>query len=113
MRMRACVPCKAMHEIHDGVRVCVCVFPQCVNMCKIPTQSFFTDDFGLPLTMKPNFDDLSCQMIFGQPPEPETVDAAFQQPCFKVQCAMSEPTVAKPCVKLPQVTPAVAPVKSV
>jgi hypothetical protein len=26
----------------------------CVNMCKIPTQSFFTDEFGLPLTMNPS-----------------------------------------------------------
>jgi hypothetical protein len=26
----------------------------CVNMCKIPTQDFFTNDFGLPLTMTPS-----------------------------------------------------------
>jgi hypothetical protein len=25
-------------------------------MCKIPTQAFFTDEFGLPLTMNPNFE---------------------------------------------------------
>nr|CAD1817851.1 unnamed protein product [Ananas comosus var. bracteatus] len=25
----------------------------CVNMCKIPTQDFFTNEFGLPLTMNP------------------------------------------------------------
>jgi hypothetical protein len=37
---------------------------------KLPTQRFFTDTFGLPLTMNPNFEDLSCEMIFGQaPPE--------------------------------------------
>jgi hypothetical protein len=29
-------------------------------------QTFFTEEFGLPLTMKPNFEDLSCEMIFGQ-----------------------------------------------
>lgn len=27
---------------------------QCVNMCKIPTQDFFTNEFGLPLTMIPS-----------------------------------------------------------
>lgn len=26
----------------------------CVNMCKIPTQDFFTNEFGLPLTMMPS-----------------------------------------------------------
>jgi hypothetical protein len=26
----------------------------CVNMCKIPTQNFFTNEFGLPLTMNPS-----------------------------------------------------------
>lgn len=26
----------------------------CVNMCKIPTQDFFTNEFGLPLTMTPS-----------------------------------------------------------
>ena len=57
----------------------------CVNMCKVPTQTFFTEKFGIPLTMKPNFEDLSCQMIFGQiPPTPET-DDAFQQPCLEQQ----------------------------
>nr|QCL07940.1 chloroplast carotenoid isomerase [Nervilia fordii] len=29
----------------------------CVNMCKIPTQDFFTNDFGLPLTMNPNTEE--------------------------------------------------------
>ncbi|AQL03278.1 Beta-carotene isomerase D27 chloroplastic [Zea mays] len=26
----------------------------CVNMCKVPTQDFFTNEFGLPLTMNPS-----------------------------------------------------------
>lgn len=55
----------------------------CVNMCKVPTQSFFTEKLGIPLTMKPNFEDLSCQMIFGQiPPSPE-IDDAYTQPCLE------------------------------
>nr|QSV51892.1 DWARF27-like protein [Vector pRS425_DbD27] len=38
----------------------------CNNFCKAPTQDFFMNDMGMPLTMKPNFEDLSCEMIFGQ-----------------------------------------------
>ena len=55
----------------------------CVNMCKVPTQAFFGEKLGIPLTMKPKFADLSCQMIFGQvPPSPET-DDAYTQPCLE------------------------------
>lgn len=54
----------------------------CVNMCKLPTQTFFTEKFGIPLTMTPDFDDFSCKMVFGQvPPEPEA-DEAFTQGCL-------------------------------
>ena len=31
-----------------------------------PTEEFFGETFGLPLTMNPNFEDLSCEMVFGQ-----------------------------------------------
>lgn len=71
-------------------------------MCKVPTQDFFTDEFGLPLTMKPNFEDLSCEMIFGQHPQPMEKDEAFKQPCFKIQCNLGTED-PKACVKLPQV----------
>jgi hypothetical protein len=57
----------------------------CVNMCKVPTQEFFTEKFGIPLTMKPNFEDLSCQMIFGQIPPSREADDAYQQPCLEQQ----------------------------
>ena len=33
----------------------------CVNLCKRPTEAFFADAFGLPLTMVPNFEDLSVR----------------------------------------------------
>ena len=29
----------------------------CVNLCKSPVQTFFTKELGMPLTMKPNFED--------------------------------------------------------
>ncbi len=39
--------------------------------------------------MKPNFEDLSCDMIFGQPPPALEEDEAFAQPCFATQCAIA------------------------
>ncbi|MEE3717662.1 DUF4033 domain-containing protein [Tumidithrix elongata RA019] len=71
----------------------------CVNMCKVPTQTFFTEKFGIPLTMTPNFEDLSCKMIFGQiAPTPET-DPAYTQPCLAQQCPTANPT-APVCPRL-------------
>jgi hypothetical protein len=66
---------------------------------QVPTQDFFTNDFGLPLTMEPNFEDLSCKMIFGQAPLPIELDPALQQPCFAKQCSMAERTIV-PCPKV-------------
>jgi hypothetical protein len=64
----------------------------CINMCKLPTQKFFTEDFGIPLTMTPNFEDFSCEMVFGQmPPALETEDC-YQQPCLAAHCGMAKPT---------------------
>lgn len=71
----------------------------CVNMCKIPTQDFFTNEFGLPLTMNPNFEDMSCEMIYGQVPPPLEEDAASKQPCFTELCSMANPN-ASICPKL-------------
>lgn len=34
----------------------------CINLCKSPTQAFFTEQLGMPLTMTPNFEDLSCEV---------------------------------------------------
>lgn len=61
----------------------------CVNMCKLPTQDFFTQDFGIPLTMIPNFEDLSCEMIFGQIPPPLETEDAYHQSCLTTQCVMA------------------------
>lgn len=70
----------------------------CVNMCKLPTQTFFTDKFGIPLTMTPNFEDLSCTMVFGQVPNAPEADEAFTQPCL-AECDAGGPAAA-PCRKL-------------
>eukprot|EP00210_Caulerpa_lentillifera_P004793 g4575.t1 len=74
----------------------------CVNMCKIPTQRFFTEDFGLPVTMNPNFEDLSCEMIFGQMPPPILEDPAIKQPCFTQQCPIAISSTESPCPKTPK-----------
>ena len=70
----------------------------CVNMCKVPTQEFFTEKFGIPLTMTPNFEDLSCKMIFGQIPLNPADDPDHNQPCLKQQCPTA--STATSCPKL-------------
>ncbi|AQK43782.1 Digalactosyldiacylglycerol synthase 1 chloroplastic [Zea mays] len=71
----------------------------CVNMCKVPTQDFFTNEFGLPLTMNPNFEDMSCEMIYGQVPPLLEEDPASKQACYPSHCSMSTPS-ASACPKL-------------
>jgi Beta-carotene isomerase D27-like, C-terminal len=70
----------------------------CINMCKLPTQDFFTQGFGIPLTMTPNFEDLSCEMVFGQLPPPLETEAAYQQPCLVEQCGVAKSL--EPCPKV-------------
>lgn len=53
----------------------------CANMCKTATQDFFTDVFGLPLTIKPNFEDKSCDFYFGKTPPPIAQDEALLFGC--------------------------------
>ncbi len=72
----------------------------CINMCKLPTQRFFTEDFGIPLTMTPNFEDLSCEMVFGQDPPPLDTEAVYHQPCLQNQCATAADNLQQPCHKL-------------
>ncbi|MEB3293150.1 MAG: DUF4033 domain-containing protein [Synechococcales bacterium] len=71
----------------------------CINMCKLPTQKFFTEDFGIPLTMTPNFEDLSCEMVFGQMPVPLEQEAIYHQACLTDRCSMAS-AIAPACPKL-------------
>lgn len=64
----------------------------CVNMCKFPTQDFFTREFGLPLTMIPNFEDMSCEMVYGQVPPSFEDDPVSTQPCFTDICSNANPS---------------------
>ena len=70
----------------------------CQNLCKVPVQHFFTQELGMPLTMNPNFEDMSCKMIFGQQPPPLDQDEASQQPCLS-DCQMGSESKRK-CKKL-------------
>jgi len=77
----------------------------CCNVCKVPTQNFFTNDIGLPLTMIPDYENLGCTFVFGATPPPIEKDEAFQHPCMKL-CSLnihgrSEEDVAdKACSRL-------------
>jgi Beta-carotene isomerase D27-like, C-terminal len=73
----------------------------CINMCKLPTQAFFTQGFGIPLTMTPNFEDLSCEMVFGQMPSPLQEEEAYQQPCLVNHCGVMQSL--EPCPKVREV----------
>ena len=64
---------------------------------QLPTQAFFTETFGIPLTMDPNFEDLSCTCTFGRAPPPIEKDPCYDQPCFQTEC-MRGSTPAGSCV---------------
>lgn len=55
----------------------------CVNSCKIPTQQFFIEDMGLPLTMEPNYETFECQFSFGKTPTVDTEMVAMATPCLQ------------------------------
>lgn len=54
----------------------------CVNTCKVPSQGWLTDDFGMELHIQPNYDDFSCRWKFGQKAPPLMEDEAIMVPCF-------------------------------
>ncbi|XP_071714032.1 beta-carotene isomerase D27, chloroplastic-like [Rutidosis leptorrhynchoides] len=56
----------------------------CTNLCKMPTQEFIHRTLGTPVNMIPNFDDMSCEYVFGQEPPAQEDDPAFKQPCYKI-----------------------------
>lgn len=54
----------------------------CVNSCKIPTQNFFIQDMGLPLTMTPDYETYECQFSFGLTPSVQSEVEAKNTPCL-------------------------------
>ncbi|CAG9464934.1 unnamed protein product [Pedinophyceae sp. YPF-701] len=71
----------------------------CVNLCKAPTQTFFTEQLGMPLTMEPDFETLGCKMTFGKvPPTVDEDEGLRDMPCY-ADCPASRADVV-PCHKL-------------
>ena len=54
----------------------------CVNSCKIPTQTFFSQEMGLALTMEPNYETFECQFSFGKMPGEQEELEAKNVPCL-------------------------------
>lgn len=71
----------------------------CTNICKLPTQKFFTESFGIPVTMTPNFEDFSCDLVFGQTAPPFEEDPVFNQPCILTHCSTAKSNI-KSCPKV-------------
>jgi len=54
----------------------------CAKMCKVPTQRFFEEQWGVPLTMTPNFETGECQLAFGVTPIPIEDDPTIPPGCL-------------------------------
>jgi len=54
----------------------------CAKMCKVPTQRFFAEQWGVPLTMSPNFETGECSLVFGQEPLPIEEDPTIPAGCL-------------------------------
>ncbi|KAI4341756.1 hypothetical protein MLD38_026441 [Melastoma candidum] len=90
-------PCEVREGDHNGMKeknvvyIKKCRFLEetscvgmCQNMCKLPSQAFIKETLGMPVNMVPNFEDMSCEMVFGQEAPPVEDDPAFKQPCYKL-----------------------------
>eukprot|EP00871_Galdieria_phlegrea_P004442 jgi/Galph1/499/GphlegSOOS_G5273.1 len=64
----------------------------CVNMCKIPTQEFFTNTLGVPLSMEPDYENGSCLLTFGKKPF-----ALENDPALGLNCLTSCPLKQRNC----------------
>jgi len=66
----------------------------CVNICKVPTQTFFAEKLGIPLHMKPDFESKECALCFGQPAPPLALDPAVTGACY-ADCAWTAQRAAR------------------
>lgn len=78
----------ALHSATDTSCSAPAHYPPLPTPTQVPTQRFFAQEMGVPLYMKPNFDDLSCELCFGEIPPPIEADPAFTQSCFAT-CAVA------------------------
>jgi beta-carotene isomerase len=54
----------------------------CVHMCKVPTEQFFAERWGVPLHMAPNFETGQCQLSFGEVPPAVDEDPTMPAGCL-------------------------------
>ena len=54
----------------------------CAKMCKVPTERFFAERWGMPLSMEPNFETGACQLRFGVVPATLEEDASIPSGCL-------------------------------
>ncbi len=81
--------------LYMGARHCCHTYPwlptpfqrACVRMAPAPHSEVATLHVPLPRPSRP-FQDLSCEMIFGQAPPPLEQDPAYSQPCFALQSSV-------------------------
>ena len=70
-------PCEAVPREGDGALAAVelkkCRYLEesgctgsCINFCKLPTQQFFEEAFGVDVTLTPDVEEGTCVMTFGQ-----------------------------------------------
>eukprot|EP01039_Chlorochromonas_danica_P001704 gene1704-1862_t len=78
---------------HSGVAIEKCRYLDraqckgaCLYLCKIPTEDYFRQEMGLPVYMKPNFEDKSCEIFFGVSPPDRKEDPSLKEGCYS-DCA--------------------------
>lgn len=54
----------------------------CAKMCKVPTERFFAERWGIPLSMEPNFETGECQLRFGVSPVTLEEDVTIPPGCL-------------------------------
>ncbi|CAA6658608.1 unnamed protein product [Spirodela intermedia] len=96
-------PCEVKESSVDGrkeknvVHIQKCRFLEgtncvgmCLNLCKIPSQTYINDSLGVPVYMIPNFEDMSCEMVYGQQPPQEIEDPTLNQQCYHSLCKVKD-----------------------
>jgi len=58
----------------------------CLNLCKVATEEYMTNELGLPVYMDPDLKDHSCRMLILERPLPPERDPAFARPCAATKC---------------------------
>lgn len=60
----------------------------CAKMCKLPTQRFFAEEWGVPVAMQPNFETGECQLAFGVVPLAVADDPTIPEGCL-TRCSIA------------------------